>query len=593
MRLTSQLQAALFFILLFLCFSVNAESKLPAVPGDQLKLGEVSLTTSTTSPAAEAHFLMGLRYLHNFMYPLALREFKLANQYDPNFALSYWGMAMCYNWSLWSYENKIAGKKVMDQFNALKNVRMTPLEEGLMNAVAMLYQPGTVLENEKKYLDAMAQLNQQFPNNPDIAAFYALALIEHATDTPFDPNAKRELQTARDILKPFLFIYPGHPGIIHYYIHANDVPNSEFPETALSVTQNVYDSMSDSSHVLHMPSHLYTDLGRWQDAAYANELSIQASHRMCEFLESQHIKLNALNALDISTYDPTQDQNASWDTRDRFACDADNVYHSLEWLQYEYLQMGQFKKARALVDQMRQVADLEQDAKYYFWFYRMKARQILYSQSYKPVKALPENMIEDADDKHWAGYSECGLLLADGLRAIHNNQTYFLDRINSRFEDIIYQLNAPSGIAFKKSCQLAQRELAAATAFLLDDEKSRGLKSLNRALDIQYNLQSSEEPLTLPFIPAQEMYADFLLQDPLAKNLAQAVQLYTNELKFNPNRTEAILGLARAQAKLGNVNLAIQWYKKFLTQYAKSDAVATVVEAKTYIKNNPAVKNAK
>ncbi|MHB1947480.1 MAG: tetratricopeptide repeat protein [Gammaproteobacteria bacterium] len=563
-----------------------SKSILVSVPGDHLNLGQVTFPTSTTSPEAQSHFVLGVKYLHNFMYPLALREFMLAQKADPNFALSYWGMAMCYKWSLWSYENKKKGERIIQEFNSIKDIKMSPLEKGLLNAIALTYGSGTLIENEKKYMKAMAQLYQQYPANPDVASFYALSMIGYAMDAPFSKDLDRITQKARDVLKPFLKSHPGHPGVIHYYMHANDIPNSHFPETALSVVPNVYKYLSDSSHVLHMPSHLYTDLGMWSDAAIANQYSIQAGHHMCAFLKTLSVDLCALDGKEFNRYNPLEEPKYKWTKRDDVACDADNIYHSTEWLQYEYLQTGQFKKAEKQLAIMRKVAETLNDPKYDFWLYRMQARQLLYADETPPVKELPKPLIEKSSDKIWAAYSECGLLLADGLSAIRNEQTLLLSPIDSRFDNIISQLTMPSGAAFKQACIMNQALLRGVKSVAIGKDRSAALKYFDRAYKIQTQLQSSHQSITLPYVPAQEIYGNFLLQDPHRKNLLKAVDLYENELTYNPNRSEAILGMARAQVKLGNIKLANDWYNKLLVQYKNADDIKAVSEANTFLKNH-------
>lgn len=563
---------------------VEAKSQLVTVPGDHLNLGQVNFPTSTTSPEAQAHFVLGVKYLHNFMYPLALREFMLAHKADPHFALSYWGMAMCYKWSLWSYENKKKGERIIQEFRSMKDVNMSPLEKGLLNAITLTYGPGTLIENEKKYMNAMAKLYEQYPDNADVASFYALAMIGYAMDAPFSKDLDRITQKARDVLKPFIQSHPGHPGVIHYYMHANDIPNSEFPETALSVVPNVYKYLSDSSHVLHMPSHLYTDLGMWSDAAVANQYSIQAGHHMCDFLKTLSVDLCALDGKEFNRYNPLEEPKYKWTKRDDVACDADNIYHSTEWLQYEYLQTGQFKKAKKQLAIMRKVAETLNDPKYDFWLYRMQARQLLHADETPPVKELPKPLIEKAADKIWAAYSECGLLLADGFSAINHEQTPLLSEIDSRFDKIISQLTMPSGAAFKQVCSMNQALLRGVKSVAIDKDKSAALKYFEQAYKIQTRLQSSHQSITLPYVPAQEIYGNYLLQDPQRKNLLKAIDLYENELTYNPNRSEAMLGMARAQAKLGNVNLANTWYNKLLAQYKNADNINAVLETKTFLK---------
>ena len=254
-----------------------------------------------------------------------------------------------------------------------------------MDAVSVIYTPGTDLENEKKYLKAMQKVYEQYPKNPDVVSFYALAMIGYAMDAPYEKNGMKLLEKARQLLKGFIIAYPTHPGIIHYYMHVNDVPNSPYPQQGTAVIQNAYRCLSDSSHVLHMPSHLYTALGLWPEAAHANFLSMRASHRMCRFLEKEKITLSEIDSNE--EHDANQKANQSaWTTKDWYACDAYNVYHSLEWLQYDYLQMGKFAKANNLLHEMEKIARLENNDIYYFWAYGMLARQILYTKSYEPIK---------------------------------------------------------------------------------------------------------------------------------------------------------------------------------------------------------------
>jgi hypothetical protein len=536
----------LFFIILSIFNQCSLANN--TVSGDNLKLGSIRFETSTNSPVAQAHFILGLKFLHNFMYPLALREFKLAQKADPNFALSYWGQAMCYKWSLWSYENKLKGSKVIHDFNALNKVRLTPLEKGLIGAVSELYQPGTDLENEKKYLTAMGQLYKENPKNVDVASFYALAMIGYAMDAPYDKQGMQLLDTARTLLKSFIADNPSHPGIIHYYMHGNDIPNSRYPLDGLTVVNHVYQYLSDSSHVLHMPSHLYTALGDWPKAAQANFLSVQASHRMCQFLKKEKIYVAAIDSNDLGDTNSLTQKTNAWSAKEWYACDADNVYHSLEWLQYDYLQMGQNDKADALLKEMQKVSKIENKDIYDFWSYRMLARQILYTQVYKPITQLPKPLIETSKDKNWAAYSECGLLLADGISAVKNKQIKEYVLINTRFKAIISQLVKASSEEYKDACLLAKTEVSAYKHAFIDNDFDTCSNELDNVEIIQRKLQSSHESLTLPFLPAQEVYGEIMINKPIY--WLKILALYKDELKYFPNRNLALKGLARIKEKL-------------------------------------------
>lgn len=565
----------LFFILFALSWILTTptyaiiyqKTLLPRVTGDHLKLGIVDFPVSTHSSLAKAHFLLGLKYLHNFMYPLALREFKLAELNDPNFAMSYWGMAMTYKWSLWSYENKKKGSEVLRIAKSNKNLKTSPLEKGLLDAISLIYGPGTTLENEEKYMLAMKKLYQQHRDNADVASFYALSLIAYASDAPENKNANSMMQEARQILKNMIQKYPGHPGIIHYYVHVNDIPNSPYPKSALFVIKNIYEYLSDSSHVLHMPSHLYTILGMWTEAERANQTAMKASRHLCDFLDHEQIGqlwpepevsvnvshgmcsslTNVLSEEPIKVHDTLNKSVGGWTLKQKYACDSDNLYHALEWLHYAYLQMNQFEKASKLVAEMKIVSDIEQQPVFDFWLYRMQARQILYTQQYSPLINMAKPLIEFSADKAWASYSESGQLLADGMRAIRHRQKPFISLIESRFQKVIDQVSSPGNAMFKQASLLNKAEFDAVKTIEIDGNTAEGKKIFDRALKIQFYLQSLSQSLTLPYIPVQELYGEYLLNNPNKNNVKKAIKLFQNELNYYPNRPQALSGLAKAE----------------------------------------------
>lgn len=221
-----------------------------------------------------------------------------------------------------------------------------------------------------------------------------------------------------------------------------------------------------------------------------------------------------------------------WSQKNWYACDADNIYHSAEWLHYEYLQMGKFNKAAKLVKEMAQVVNIEAEPFYKYWLYRTQARQIIYTKDWKPLADLPEPITTNNGDVYWAAYSEGGLLLADGLRAIHNQQLLLISLINNRFVEILKILEKRTEGGFKDACQLMYQEFLSANEMIIHNNKKKSLMYLNQALQIQKKIDSSQQSLTLPFISAQEFYATLNINHPILSKLRQQHGKYT-QLKGN------------------------------------------------------------
>lgn len=526
--------------------------------GQSLNLGAVNFPTSTSNSNARKHFELGLRYLHNFMYPLAIREFNFSKQEDPNFALSYWGIAMSYNWALWSYLDKAKGLKALYEWEDVKDKQLTPLEKDLLAAISIIYGEGSKIENDKKYINAMAALHQRYPDNVDIASFYALALLGYQTDVPFDIHNEQYLQKARDVLKPFIKTHPNHPGVLHYFIHASDVAEPKIAKEALVVVENIFRYMNHSSHVLHMPSHLYTELGNWSEAVEANKRSIAASHHLCRFLQKENIHLD----LPLSMCSTVKAKPRDWSIQKWYACDADNIYHSTEWLHFEYLQLGQYQEAEKVMDNIQIVVDTINEPMYRYWLYRVMARQIIYSENWVPQATLPQPITLKNKDIYWAAYSESGLLLAQGLRAIHHRQVAMISQIEKRFDSILALMKDKEEGGFRNACALMRSEFLAAKLYYMNHKPNEGLRLLEKEL-AQNPSHLSQFSFTLPFIPLQEFYASLLVEKAGKKNLLKAVDLYNKELTYYPNRAQIFLGLGRAHTKLGNKKLASYAFAKW------------------------------
>ena len=281
-----------------------------------------SIFGTTDNPDARKDFEQGLLLLHNFEYPDAAELFRKAQKQDPNFALAYWGEAMTYNHPIWLSQDLEEGRLAIDRYKkvALHQTRKLPdLDADLMHSLEMLYGEGSKPERDKAYSEFMASLYQKHRDNLDVAAFYALSLLGQAG------GWNQELcNQAADIAGAILKEDPKHPGALHYFIHAEDHP--EFARNAWDQANAYAKLASYSGHALHMPSHIYLALGKWDDVVKSNEVSWQAG---VDRKESKKLTNNALN------------------------------YHAHWWLAYGYLQQGRTSRAmevlRAQLDFTREL----------------------------------------------------------------------------------------------------------------------------------------------------------------------------------------------------------------------------------------------
>jgi tetratricopeptide (TPR) repeat protein len=240
------------------------------------ELGNITFPNSG-APAAQPKFIEGVKDLHSFEFDEAAEAFRKAQQLDPNFALAYWGEAMSYNHPLWAQVDVPAAKKALERLAPTLDGRLakagTPKEKAYMQAVNQLfYAPGDKLARDNAYSDAMARMREQSPEDHEVAIFYALSLL--GTVRPGDTGFRRQALAASIALKIFQE-NPNHPGAAHFIIHSFDDPDHAI--LALPAAR-VYAKIAPAApHALHMPSHIFVQLGMWQDVVASNIVAHQAA----------------------------------------------------------------------------------------------------------------------------------------------------------------------------------------------------------------------------------------------------------------------------------------------------------------------------
>lgn len=249
-------------------------------PGPQ-RLGHHHFKVTTLSAEAQRAFDRGLTWTYAFAHHAAETEFRRAIAADPDCAMAYWGLALVngphINFPLVPPPRAEVAWEAVNRAAELAP-RTTPLEQALIRALTTRYaqpQPEDRSPLDRAYAAAMREVWRAFPENADVGALYAEAEMDlHPWDLwtadgpqPWTPPI---LETLERVLK----LDPRHPGANHYYIHA--VEASPQPEKALAAADRLLTLVPDASHLVHMPSHIYARVGRWQDAAFANESAMRA-----------------------------------------------------------------------------------------------------------------------------------------------------------------------------------------------------------------------------------------------------------------------------------------------------------------------------
>jgi len=243
-------------------------------------LGTFTRTISSTDPEAQAYFNQGFQMMYAFAKQDATRSFREAHKRDPNCAICFWGEA----WSWGSYLNGPMGKKdaphayaAIQKAIELAKDHANPLEQAFIEVMAVRYvedfDPEKRLEQDKPYADAMGKMAERFPEDLDVATLYAEALFlmepRRGERDIYDPDVKRIHGVLEAILRKDI----RHPGACHLYIHATE--STVDPGKAEACAEFIGNSIPGASHINHMPSHTWNEIGRWSDSVRAN---IQAWH---------------------------------------------------------------------------------------------------------------------------------------------------------------------------------------------------------------------------------------------------------------------------------------------------------------------------
>jgi tetratricopeptide (TPR) repeat protein len=252
-------------------------------------LGKRTYKVSTSDPQAQAYFDQGLLLAYAFNHDEAQRSFHAAQQRDPDCAMCYWGEALVLGPNI---NQPMVEEAVAPAFAAAQKAQalaanakqaLTTHERALITALATRYSPDPKANRavlDAAYAAAMAQVATQFPEDDDVAALYAEAVMDLSPWNYWKPGGTEPNPQSAPIvptLERILARNPTHPGAQHLYIHA--VEASDRPQRAEATADRLRGALPGAGHLLHMPGHIYYRVGRYVDALEVNKDAVAADEK--------------------------------------------------------------------------------------------------------------------------------------------------------------------------------------------------------------------------------------------------------------------------------------------------------------------------
>lgn len=489
-----------------------------AVPADEPALGSISFPNSAAEKAQPA-FLTGVKALHSFQFDEARFAFEEAQALDPSFALAYWGEAMSYNHPLWAQQDSDAATSALNRLAPAAEARLakapTEKEKAFLSAVEILYySPGDKLARDKAYSNFLAGMHERWPDDDEIAIFYSLSLL--GTVRPGDRGFRRQAQAAA-IAEEVFNKNPNHPGAAHFIIHSFDDPDHAI--LALPAARVYAGIAPAAAHALHMPSHIFLQLGMWQDVvnsnidAYAAAIAVNQKYGLAEGRED---------------------------------------FHTLSWLAYANLMLGHYDRAEENLSGASAALERNPNSRaVHNGYLDMRGRHLIETGRWENLPLAAEDSVEG---------SHANWVAVVGMSAAQRGDTDLALAVEARLRSLGEKSEAAGSTYDARQSEILAHEVAA-VRWLKSGDSDRAVMAAKTAADMEYQYMRMPSGPPKPIKPAGELYGNVLLE---AGRPEEAMAAFEESLQWIPLRTPSLRGLAEAAEQSGDGEMAKSIYTKLL-----------------------------
>lgn len=494
---------------------------------------------TTSSPETQQYFNQGIQLLYGFNHDEAIRSFEQAAEYDPSCAMAWWGVAYARglhinNPEMKDEQSKLAYEAAQKALNALDNE--TRLEKALVRSVSKRYAmlaPEDRSHLDEDYANAMEQVWHRFPNDADVGALFAESLMNLQPWDLWtqDGTPKGRTLEILAILEKTMKLNPHHPGANHFYIHA--IEASPWPELGVPAADRLKALVPGSGHLVHMPSHIYIRVGRYQEASMANERAIAADEKYFSLAPEPDF---------YSLY----------------------YMHNVHFLAYSAMMEGRYQAA---LDAARKIEEnIPPD---FLKNYVELADGFMPTALHVMIRfGKWEEILEEPDPEDWRLFSRAERHFARsvafsalGRTNAAQEEIRLLDQVAGRMNDDWLMGNNKALDVISIARKMAEGELA-----FRQGQTDRAFTLLREAVKMEEQLAYDEPPGWMQ--PVRHALGALLMAD---AKFAEAEEVYRADLKRHPNNAWSLLGLRQSLGRQGKTEQAELMTKQVQLAWARAD----------------------